>query len=135
MQQYWPFLLIIFVDGNFERLTDVHELIDVILTNRKQNFILSKTMETDFSDFHKMVSTFMRNTYSRQEPIKIFYHNFSNFYNTKFLEDFVELNYNPPKPQNDINGEYNNLVTMLKTVLHKHAPPTKQNHQGNQAPL
>ena len=46
--------------------------IDVILTNRKQSFMLSKAVETGLSDFHKMVTTFMRNTYSRQEPIKIF---------------------------------------------------------------
>ena len=33
----------------------------------------SKASETGLSDFHKMVCTFMQNTYSRQEPIKITY--------------------------------------------------------------
>ena len=32
--------------------------------------MLSKAVETGLSDFHKMVTTFMRNTYSHQEPIK-----------------------------------------------------------------
>ena len=34
--------------------------------------MLSEAAETGLSDFHKMVTTFMGNTYSRQEPIKIF---------------------------------------------------------------
>ena len=56
--------------------------------------MLSKAVETGLSDFHKIVSTFMSNTYyNRQEPIKIFYHDYSNFNNTKVLEDFIELNY------------------------------------------
>ena len=66
--------------------------IDVILTNRKQNFMLSKAVETGLSDFHKMVTAFMRNTYSCQEPIKIYYCNYSNFDKTKFIEDFEKSN-------------------------------------------
>ena len=55
--------------------------------------MLLKAVETGLSDFHRMVSTFLRNTYSRQKPIKLFCHDYSNFDNAKFLEDFVELNY------------------------------------------
>ena len=84
--------------------------------------MLSKAVETGLSYFHKMVSAFMRNTYSRQEPIQKFYHDYNNFDNTKFLEDFAKLNYYLPKPQIVFIGEYNNLVTMLKNVTHKHAP-------------
>ena len=61
-------------------ITYTHESsIDVIPTNRKQHFMLSKALETGLSDFHKIVTTFKRNTYSCQEPIKIFYRNYSNF--------------------------------------------------------
>ena len=75
-------------------ITYTHESsIDVILTNRKQSFMLSKAVETGLSDFHKMVTTFMHNTYSRQEPIKIFYRNYSNFDKTKFIEDFERSNH------------------------------------------
>ena len=45
--------------------------IDVILTNCKYNFI------------HKVVCTFMRNTYSRQEPVKITYTDYKGFDQTK----------------------------------------------------
>ena len=81
-------------------ITYTHESsIDVILTNRKQSFMLSKAVETGLSDFHKMVTTFMRNTYSRQEPIKIFYRNYGNFDKTKFIEDFERSNHYPPQPK------------------------------------
>ena len=72
--------------------------IDAILTNRKQNFMLSKATVTGLSDFHKMATTFMRNTYSRQEPIKIYYRNYSYFDKTKSIEDFEKSNYCPPQP-------------------------------------
>ena len=39
----------------------------------------SKALETGLSDFHKMVCTFMRNTYSRQEPVKIIYRGYKGF--------------------------------------------------------
>ena len=82
-----------FITYNHESSTDV------ILTNRKQNFMLSKAVETGLSDFHKMVTTLMRNTYSRKEPIKVCYRNYSNFDKTKFIEDFEKLNYYPAKPK------------------------------------
>ena len=66
--------------------------------------MLSKAVETGLSDFHKMVTTFMRNTYSRQEPIKIFYGNYSNFDKTKFIEDFERSNHYPPQPKKDVNS-------------------------------
>ena len=62
--------------------------IDVILTNCKYNFIHSKASETGLSDFHKMVCTFMRNTYSRQEPVKITYRDYKCFDQTKLLKDY-----------------------------------------------
>ena len=75
-------------------ITFTHESsLDVILTNRKQNFMLSKAVKTGLSDFHKMVTTFMRYTYSRQEPIKIYYRDYSNFDKTKLIEDFEKSNY------------------------------------------
>ena len=77
--------------------------------------MLSKALETGLSDFHKMVTTFMRDTYSRQEPIKIYYRNYSNYFDkTKFIEDFEKSNYHPPKPKIDANSEYNSLLIMIQ---------------------
>ena len=65
--------------------THTHEsAVDVILTNCKYNSMHSKASETGLSDFHKMVCTFMRNTYSRQEPIKITYRGYKGFDQTNF---------------------------------------------------
>ena len=73
-------------------ITYTHESsIDVILTNRKQNCMLSKAAETGLSDFYKMITTFMHNTYGRQEPIKCIIIT-SNFDKTKFFEDFEKSN-------------------------------------------
>ena len=107
----------------------------MILTNRKQNFMLSKAVETGLSDFHKMVTTSMRNTYSRQEPIKIYYRNYSNFDKSKFIEDFEKSNYYPPQPKKDVNSEYNNLLTMIQKVLNRHAALKSRVVRGNHAPF
>ena len=40
-----------------------------------------------------------------------------------------------PNHKNDINGEYNNLGTMLKKVLHKHAPLKSRIIRANQVPF
>ena len=117
-------------------ITYTHESsIDIILTNRKQSFMLSKAVETGLSDFHKMVTTFMRNTYSRQEPIKILYCNYSNFDKTKFIEDFERSNHYPPQPKKDVNSEYNNLFATIQKVLNKHAPLKSRIIRGNQVPF
>ena len=117
-------------------ITYTHESsIDVILTNRKQSFMLSKAVETGMSDFHKMVTTFMRNTYSRQEPIKIYCRNYSNFDKTKFIEDFERSNYYPPQPEKDVNSEHNNLLATIQKVLNRHAPLKSRIIRGNQAPF
>ena len=97
--------------------------------------MLTKAVETGLSDFHKMVTTFMRNTYSRQEPIKIYYCNCSKFDKTKFIEDFEKSNYYNAKPKNDVNSEYNNLLTMIQKVLNKYAPLKSRVIRGNQAPF
>ena len=45
--------------------------IDIILTNRTQSFKNSGTIETGFSDFHKLVMTSFQSTYERLRTTKI----------------------------------------------------------------
>ena len=77
----------------------------------------------------------MRNTYSLQESIKSYYRNYNNFDKAKFIEDFEKSNYYLPKPKNDVNSEYNNLLTMIQKVLNKHTPLKSRGIRGNQAPF
>ena len=88
--------------------THTHEsAIDVILTNCKYNFMHSKASDTGLSDFHKMVCTFMRNTYSRQEPIKIIYRDYEGFNQTKLSKDYKKSrSQNPIDCISDANNEY-----------------------------
>ena len=79
--------------------THTHEsAIDVILANCKYNFMHSKASETGLSDFHKMVCTFMRNTYSRQESVKIIYGDYKGFDQTK-----LSIDYKKSRSQNPID--------------------------------
>ena len=96
---------------------------DVILTNCKYNFMYSKASETGLSDFHKMVCTFMRNTYSHQKPIKIAYRDYKGFDQTKLLNDYKKSrSQNPINFISDANSDYDKQISLLQEVLDKHAP-------------
>ena len=78
---------------NFLQAYDLHSLIreptcfkssppkciDLILTNRKHNFIHSTTIETGLSDFHKLTSTILKTEFIKGEPQIVTYRNFKNF--------------------------------------------------------
>ena len=61
-------------------------LIDLILTNRTNNFQHSRVVETGLSDFHKMTVTVMKNHSKKKEPIRIVYHDKSKFDAIKFRD-------------------------------------------------
>ena len=62
-------------------------LIDVIPTNRVRSFRHSKTVETGFSDFHKLVMTSFRSTYQRVRPTRIRCRSYKTFDENAFLAD------------------------------------------------
>ena len=63
--------------------------IDVILTNRKQCFEDSRTIETGLSDCHKMTVTVMKKFYKKLEPVVIEYHDYSSFNGDNFRADLA----------------------------------------------
>ena len=50
--------------------------IDLILTNKGNCFQKTKVTETGLSDFHKLISTFLRSHFSRLKPKAIYYRNY-----------------------------------------------------------
>ena len=50
-------------------------------------FPKTKVTETGLSDFHKLISTFLRSQFCRLKPTKIYYRNFENFDEKHFLEE------------------------------------------------
>ena len=53
--------------------------IDLILTNKESCFQKTKVTETGLSDFHRLISTFLRSQFCRLKPKKISYRKFKNF--------------------------------------------------------
>ena len=60
--------------------------IDIILTNKKNSFQNSMTVETGLSDFHKMTVTVMKKFKKKKDPIKITYHDKKKFDAIKFRD-------------------------------------------------
>ena len=53
--------------------------IDLFLTNRRQCFRQTHTVETGISDFHKMIVTVMKTYYKKQKPKTIQCRNYKHF--------------------------------------------------------
>ena len=57
---------------------------DLILTNKKNLFMKSSTVETGMSDFHKLTTTILRKTISKGNAKKIFYRDYKAFDHNTF---------------------------------------------------
>ena len=60
--------------------------VDLILTNEGNSFQKAKVTETGLSDFHKLVTTFLRSHFNRLKPIAIYYRNQKKFNQQKTLK-------------------------------------------------
>ena len=69
--------------------------IDLILTNKKNHFMKSATFETGLSDHHKLITTILRKTISKDNSKKkMFCRDYKRFYQKKFeTERKFKLNY------------------------------------------
>ena len=112
-------------------------MIDLILTNCSRSFMHSKAIESGLSDFHKMTVTTMKCIYTRQEPVKITYRDYTEFNTEKFIKDFESQSHNLQKDNLDqlTSTAYNNLITTLKNILAVHAPIKHGLIRGHQAPF
>ena len=67
-------------------------LIDLILTNKPSSFNKTLVSETGVSDYHKMITTFLKLHFSRLRPKVIAYRNYKKFHEEKCLNDLKETN-------------------------------------------
>ena len=65
--------------------------IDLILTNKKSNFLTSDTFETGLSDYHTLVYTTFKSTFSKLPSIKITYRSYKKFDITLFIDEIRDL--------------------------------------------
>ena len=63
--------------------------IDVMLTNRKNSFQNSTTIETGLSDFHKMTITVLKTHFKKKEPIVVDYRKYKYFNEQNFRNDLT----------------------------------------------
>ena len=59
---------------------------DLILTNKSMSFQITSVIETGLSDFHKLIVTVMKMSFSKHEP-KIFYYRDYNTFSEHFRND------------------------------------------------
>lgn len=103
--------------------------IDVILTNRKQCFEDSRTIETGLSDCHKMTVTVMKKFYKKLEPVVIEYHDYSSFNGDNFRADLKR------NLENCVDLSIENFKSIFDETLNFHAPKKKKVVRGNNAPF
>ncbi len=116
---------------------DHESLIDVILTNKSNYFMYTKTLELGVSDFHKMSITILKSQVARLKPKIIKYRSYKNFNEDKFLkelDDNFKKNFSYCYDNYENSDEiYNNFVNILSKTIEKHAPLKSKKIRGNQA--
>ena len=99
--------------------------IDVLLTNRKNSFQNSMTIETGLSDHHKMIITVLKSYCKKREPIKRTYRSYKRF-------DWPNLR-NVLKQNECMN--YEDFHEIFMKVLDKHAPQKTKLVSANNGPF
>ena len=62
-------------------------IIDLFLTNKPRSFQFTSATETGLSDYHRLITTFMKSHFSRLKSKIIHYHHFKRFQEQKFIAD------------------------------------------------
>ena len=97
--------------------------IDLILTNSSYSFQNSCEIETDLSDFHKMIVLGMKTTFQKLKPRIVQYRDYAQFSNDNFRKKLLEN-----LSLENINTNSNDLEKFLQicmNTLDQMAPRTK----------
>ena len=107
-------------------------IIDLILTNKPLNFQKTHVAEIGLSDYHKMISTFVKACSSKLKTKVIFYRSYKKFNESDFLCSLKKANFDL---KNDPNQNYKYLTDKFLGIVNKHAPLKKKFVRGNNAPF
>ena len=107
--------------------------IDLISTNKEICFQKTKVIEAGLSDFHRLISTFLRSQFCLLKPKKIYYRNFKNSNEKSFLEEVKNTYFifNSDNP----NENYEVITNVFSNIVEKHVPLKNKFLRGNQAPF
>ena len=99
-------------------------LIDVMLTNRKDAFQNSRTI-----DHHKLITSVLKTNFKKKEPVKINYRSYKNFDESAFRNDLLHNLQNC----DNLAMQYDEFKDIFMHVLSCHAP--KKQKEGIHNPL
>ena len=94
--------------------------IDLTLTNKPLSFKNTYVIETELSDFHKMVVAVMKMHFPKMKQQVITYRKYKDFHNETFLDSF--------KHELNVQGQFLNekgldaFSTICTEIFDKHAP-------------
>lgn len=117
---------------SFTCITYTHKsLIDLFLTNKPNHFHSTMVTETSISDFHNLISTFMKGQTKRLNPKRIIYRDYKKFNEQNFLKDLENTDFS----HNSLSPEvtYNILTKNLREIIDEHAPLKTKMVRGNNA--
>ena len=106
--------------------------IDLILSNKKHCLQFTDSLDIGLSDYHRLIYTMLRSTFSKAPPKEICYRDYKNFSEEKFLDDLVE-NFQDDRNSIALN-DYNYFEEEFTNILNKHAPLKRKIIRGNKKP-
>ena len=95
------------------------------------SFQVINTTETGLTDCHKLISSFMKSYIARLKPKTIFYRNYKNFYEKKFVKDVKAADFS--FSNNDPNENYSVLSDTFSKLVDRHAPLKMKIQRRNHA--
>lgn len=105
--------------------------IDIILTNRINNFQNTTTVETGLSDFHKMVVTVLKTSFKKRRPRVVLYRDYKTFSKTLFLQDLNSR----LATYNIRNMDFDIFENIFMEKLNAHAPIKQKFLRANDSPF
>ena len=98
-----------------------------------RSFQFTSVTETGLSDYHRLITTFIKSHFSRLKPKIIHYRNFQRFDEQKFIADVKNADFS--FETDDPNESYSALTNTFSLIVEKHAPLKKKIVRGNHAPF
>ena len=94
-----------------------------MLTNSPYSFQFSRVIETDLSDFHKMIVLVMKTTFQKLKPRIVQYRDYTQFSNENFRKKLLE-NLSLENINTNSNG-LENFIQICMNTLDQMAPRKK----------
>ena len=109
-------------------------LVDVILTNKNQNFMKTGQCDTGLSDWHNMTFTVLKGNFLHYNNSQFEYRSFQGFVDREvFLQDLQRVPWHVPHVFDDINDVYWAHDSLFREVINEHVPLKLKKRRKNSA--